>query len=254
MKAVFVCDDNTVYSDFWEPQATHMYTRYGLHSILYYLTSEKTHNMFTSEYAKVITIPLEVGIPKLLQALLAKWYFPSIEKTDEYQFICDIDCFILSKNFIDNVKSQTNLYHLQPYGGNGVPGYYVYGQPSDLYNFFQIKGDSFKDFCIKVMKSKYLANLKDIEANQFSKDVSPDWKYFCTEERYAYGCMLEYTGKVTNDMHHPIPGYNRICRSMNSYYEEFKLSTGMYVDYHCPRPIETYKDTIFKILNHCSYN
>lgn len=249
MKAVFVCDDNAVYSDFWEPQAKFMYSKHGLHSILYYITSETTHNMFTSEYAEVRIIPEEKGISKLLQALLAKWYFPAVEKTDEPQFICDIDCFILSKTFVHMIKNQTNLFHLSPYGGNGVPGYYVYGTPSELNVFFKINGDSFRDFCIKIMNSEHLQNLKEYEANQFSKEASPDWKYFCTEEKYAYACSKDYTGTVTNIMHHPLPSYNRICRSANSTYHPSILTAGFYIDYHCPRPYDEYKDTILDILH-----
>lgn len=250
MKAVFVCDDNKVYSEFWEPQAKFMFHRYGLHSVLYYITSAKEHSLFTSDFAKVVLIQVEPGIPKLIQALLAKWYFPAVEKTDEPQFICDIDCFILSREFVKMISEQKTLFHLKQYGDEGVPGYYVYGKPIELYNFFQINGDSFKDFCIKVMNSKSLTNLTEKDGvSQFSKDASPDWKYFCTEERYAYQCMLQYTGPIANTFPHPQPGENRICRSQNSQYSKVKLMSGQYIDYHCPRPFHTYYPVIMNILN-----
>jgi len=91
-------------------------------------------------------------------------------------------------------------------------------------------------------------NLKDDQANQFSKDASPDWRYFCTEEKYAYQCMLTYTEPTMNTMQHPIPGQNRICRSMESYFLPEVLSKGDYIDYHCPRPYSSYKDVIMNIL------
>jgi hypothetical protein len=249
MKAIFVCDNNKTYSDFWEPMAKHMFSKFGLESQLYYLTNEPMHTLFTSKYATVITIPLLEGIPALVQALFAKWYFPSIQSSTEPILICDIDCFLLSKAFIDYVTSQPTLFHLKSYSGNRVPGYYVYGTPSQLNTFFKIGTRTFKEFCDYIMISPYLCNLKSHEVSGFSTSASPDWKYFCSEERYAYACSLDYKDPKRDTMPHPNPGQNRICRSMNSFYEKEKLGAGAYIDYHCPRPYATYKSTIHAILD-----
>jgi hypothetical protein len=250
MKAVFVCDNNKVYSDFWEPMAKHMYRAFGLESTLYYLTDEMTHSLFTSEYATVITIPLIKDIPQIIQALLAKWYFPAIQPSSEHVFICDIDCFLLSKQFIEYVRDSDTLFHLKLYvDDTHLPGYYVYGTPEQLKEFFQLGIMTFEEFCRHVMNSKYLANLQENEANQFSKNASSDWKYFCTEERYAAACAHAYTKPKRDTVDHPQPGRNRICRSHKSSYNTEHLLNNLYIDYHSPRPYSEYKSTIHEIID-----
>lgn len=248
MKAIFVCDNNPFYSDFWEPMANHMKRVFNLDSILYYLTNETSHTLFTSDFASVITIPLLENIPKLLQALLAKWYFPALIESEEPILICDIDCFLLSKEYIANIQKETTLFHLAPYDNNKVPGYYVYGTPGQLKEFFQLGSQSFYDFCTMIMHSEFLTNLQENQANQFNKDASPDWKYFCTEERYAYACSILYKHPKRNTVQHPMPDINRICRSQQSTYDINALLRGFYIDYHCPRPYAAYRETIQAII------
>lgn len=245
MKAIFVCDNNPVYSDFWEPMAKHMWSKFNIKSKLYYLTDNLSDTMYESEFAIVEKIKLIPTISKLLQALLAKWYFPTFEK--ENVFICDIDCFLLSKTFIDYVISVDTLFHLQIYENAKLPGYYVYGKPEDLYDFFKINNRSFEEFCTDILKAD-TRELKENEANDFSKAASPDWKYFCIEERFAYRCSLEYKGEVRNNIHFPEPIFTRICRGNGSQYDKTRLQNSEYTDYHAPRPYNKYKDLINSII------
>jgi hypothetical protein len=245
MKAVFVCDNNKVYSDFWEPMAKHMWSKFRTKSKLYYLTDEMADTPYESDFAMVQKIQLLPNVPRIIQALMAKWYFPAFE--DENIFICDIDCFILSQKFINYVLSSDTLFHLKIYENAKLPGYYVYGKPEDLGNFFKVHNRTFEEFCTDILKAD-TRELKAHEANEFSKSASPDWKYFCIEERFAYKCSLDYNGIVRNNIPHPTPLINRICRSEKSLYDRFQLNAGEYIDYHAPRPYHEHKSIIEEIL------
>ncbi len=245
MKAIFVCDNNPVYSEFWEPMAKHMWSKFNIESKLYYLTDNLSDNMYESDFARVEKIQLLPNIPKLVQALLAKWYYPCFEK--DIVFICDIDCFLLDKKFIEYVASSDTMFHLQSYNNNHVPGYYIYGKPEELYNFFRLNNKSFEQFCNDILQEDTIT-LNNDQANDYSKIASPDWKYFCLEERYAYKCAQQYDGYVRHNTPSPIPAYNRICRGHGSFYIKEQLEANGYIDYHAPRPYETYKDLINSII------
>ena len=254
MKAIFACDNNPLYSGFWEHHAKYMWDRYKLPSLLYYLSDSDTHTLFTSEFAEVRPIRLASSTPKIIQALFAKWYFPCYEDTSEKLFICDIDCFILSEKLINDVKSEENLFHLKNLHSGAVPGYYVAGYPSQLREFFRVDAyPDFEAFCIAVMNQR-LSELETAPANgndvsDWSKNASPDWKFFGSEELYGGKCDVLYTKPVNRSMESPTQFRNRICRSMDSAFDEEKLRTGGYVDYHSPRPYEMYEPTIRAILD-----
>lgn len=247
MKCVFVSDKNKVYSGFWETQATHMWSMFGLRSILYYITDDPSEQMFQSDFAEVTVIPLLTTVPAIIQALFAKWYFPGLESSVERILICDIDCFLLSRKYVTRIASSTSLYHLNTYDADKVPGYYIAGTPSQLGGFFQInKYDSFEDFCLSIMKTPCVKKLDTSVVSDVSKQASPDWVYFCSEERYAEVCRLEYVGKTVTDEHPCGSRKNRIDREA-TYIPEI-LSRGDYIDFHCPRPFEKNSSIIVPVL------
>ena len=245
---VFVSDNNKTYSDFWEPQAKYLYNKFNIKSRLYYLTDNMNEKLFSSEYAEVIYIPLLTTVPRIIQALFAKWYYPCLSNNDENILIGDIDLFILSNKFISRISSLETgvIYHRECYGSH-VPGYFIYGQTNNLYDFFQLKNyKSFEDFCIYVLTSSNNFCMKSEWAYHWSYEASPDWMYFCSEERYAYYCLNNYSKSV--DIIYKDIDYKRICRSSNSEYNSILLSQDYYIDYHCPRPYEKYKDVINNII------
>lgn len=249
MKAIFVSDENPTYLGFWEPQAQHMWSRFGLKSCLYYIAKAPNPDLFASEYAEVKHIPLLSSVPAIVQALFAKWYFPGQETTDERLFVCDIDCFVLSKSFVQRVELGKVFFHLNPIHYGNVPGYYVAGTPLQFAEFFRSLEVSFEEFCLRAMReSTYKLNESDV--GSFSKEASPDWKYFESEEHYAGACSRVYSAQTDCSTLAPNPEHNRICRSKNSIIDLRKLNE--YIDYHCPRPYETYKLTITNVLKHFS--
>jgi hypothetical protein len=250
MKAIFVSDNNPVYSGFWEHQAKHMWDRFHIPSMLYYLTDSDSHGLFTSDFAEVKCIRLSASTPSIIQALFAKWYFPCFEPAGEKMFICDIDCFILSHDFVNTVKLEENLFHLTKMQPNSIPGYYVCGYSSQLREFFRVDDcPDFDAFCIarhdeldtRIVRPEYIS--------KFSKDATPNWRYFGGEEEYAGKCSVYYRHPVRSDISAPSPCVNRICRSANSAFTESMLRNGKYIDYHCPRPYEIYEPTIRNILD-----
>jgi len=250
MKAIFVCDNNPAYSGFWEHQAKYMWKRYAIPSLLYYLSDSDTNNLFTSEFAEVRSIRLSTSTPNIIQALFAKWYFPCYENTSEKLLICDIDCFILSKQLIDTIKSVETLFHLKNLPNNSVPGYYLSGYVSQLREFFRVdEYPDFDSFCIARLKELENRPVNADQVSEFSKSATPNWKYFGSEEEYAGRCELQYKKPVRKDMDSPTQYTSRICRSMNSVFNDSKLRSGGYIDYHCPRPYEKYEATIRNILD-----
>ena len=248
---IFVSDNNKIYSDFWEPQAKYLYTKFNIKSRLYYLTDNIDKKMFSSEFAEVVYIKLLENVPKIIQALFAKWYFPCLSNNDENVLIGDIDLFITSKKFINRLSSLEKdiVYHMEPYDNNTyVPGYFIYGQSKNLYKFFQIGNySSFEDFCNSVLTSPNNFCKHIPMAYTWSYEASPDWRYFMAEERYAYYCLTNYSGKT--DIIYKNIDHTRIDRVRNSEYDPLLLSQDYYVDFHCPRPYDKYKDVINDILD-----
>lgn len=243
MRAIFVCDNNPAYVGFWQPQAEHMWNRFGLKSTMYYI-SNTPHTLFTSDFAEVKQIPLLTSVPAIVQALFAKWYFPGHEPTNERLFICDIDCILLSRSFVRDVASHTDLSHLDIVNNESLPGYYVAGTPQQLQTFFRADGVSFEEFCLRAMRESTHV-LPEHHVSQFSKDATPDWKYFGSEEHYARKCAQGYSDRVVSL---GVAGRNRICRSQNSVYNLERLQRDDYLDYHCPRPYSQYEFQIRSIL------
>lgn len=246
MKAIFVSDSNPAYIGFWEPQARNMWRRHGIRSLLYYIASEPNPSLFTSEYAEVKHVPLLSSVPAIVQALFAKWYFPGHEQTDERLFICDIDCFVLSRNFVVRVAQGTTLFHLKPMDNGHVAGYYVAGTPAQLRTFFRAGDITFEEFCLRALReSTYVfPTLKDV--SPFSLTASPDWKYFGSEEHYAGACATAYTDPTDACINPPCDHTTRISR--DSAYSLTHLMQGGYIDYHCPRPFEAFASTILSIV------
>ena len=81
-----------------------------------------------------------------------------------------------------------------------------------------------------------------------SVNASPDWAYFCSEERYAQVCSLAYHPEKNAKTLFPGATNQRIDRATKSAYSPTRLSRSEYVDYHCPRPFGEHKDTILSIL------
>lgn len=247
MKAVFVSDANPAYLGFWKQQADHMWSRFGIQSRLYYIADSPDPTLFTSSYAEVTHIPRLATVPAIVQALFAKWYFPGHEQTDERIFICDIDCFVLSRAFVAQVQAGTTVFHLSCIG-TSLPGYYVAGTPDQLRSLFRADDVTFEEFCLRALRESTYRFPTHDQVTSFSHAASPDWKYFGSEEHYAYHCARAYTGPTDTSVSAPTPGVTRICRSQTSWYDPARLRADAYLDYHCPRPFEAYAPLIQSIL------
>lgn len=254
MKAVFVSDANPAYLEFWEPHARHLWTRFGLKSLLYFIAVEPNPSLFTSEYAEVKHIPSVPGVPSIVQALLAKWYFPG-QESDDRVFICDIDCILLSKQFIDSYAQESRFMHMSLLPNGNLPGYYVAGSPEQFRTFFRTEGLTFEAFCHQVLRESASHSVPEHHVGAFSKAATPDWRYFGLEEHYGGLCARRATMSVHSAT--PCPSLNppptRICRSYQSRVDPVRLTHGGYIDYHCPRPYSQYATLIQSILSQAAY-
>lgn len=245
MKAIFVCDDNPVYREFWEPQASFLWQAFGLRSRLYFLSNDPSLQMFESPYAEVRRIPLSPSLPAIVQALFAKWYFPALEAESERVCIFDIDCFLLSKTFLSTVHSGTRLFHLA-LQDDRLPGYYVAGTPAQLRSFFRVGDLSFDAFCQRALEECPI-RIEAAHASSYSKAATTEWMYFETEERYAAKCAALCSEPVDGSTPAPDPAQSqRICRSWKCWYYPHVFDG--YVDFHCPRPYSDYRHIIDPIL------
>lgn len=255
MKAIFVSDANPAYLEFWEPHARHLWTKFGLRSLLYYIAAAPDTTLFTSDYAEVKHVPLVPSVPAIVQALVAKWYFPGYETADRL-FICDIDCLLLSKRFLDAFAQSTSFMHMQLLPNGNFPGYYVAGSPSQFRTFFRTEGLTFEGFCKQVLQDSASHSVPEHHVSEFSKSATPDWKYFGLEEHYGGLCArLSPQIPIDATTRYPSPSNptTRICRSFQSWVDPACLARGDYIDYHCPRPYSQYASLIQSILSRVTY-
>jgi len=127
MKIDFVVhssDSNPYYLDFW-PLVSRVWKEvFGLEPVLLYI--DDNHSIPIDEtYGRVIKFKPVEGVPKYLQCLWIRYWWPS-QMPDNVSMISDIDMFPLSKHyFIGQISGIPNdkYVHLNPFHAN-IPSCY----------------------------------------------------------------------------------------------------------------------------------
>jgi hypothetical protein len=281
MKVIFSSDANQVYLKFWNvvrKQFLHM----GYESKLFLIGDEKP-DYLEGEVELVKPLP---GVSTVVQALWAKFYFTKTEPETKW-FVGDIDQIPLNKNFFDKLDKLDDTYYYCPVpisvqgttdpnfniselskdipeDSTSVPGYYHIALGKTFIEILDLD-KSFEEQIQQIIDGEY--GIKSTN-NKWNTLATNDWKYFCSEEQFSgekickrndkvrtwgyissgYSGSLCLPNDLTPEEHKKISSElpMRICRSTNCFFNPFLKD--YYIDLHCPRPYDEYKDLIDKIV------
>lgn len=258
-KVIFTIDDNPHYKGFWSSISKHFKNKLGIPSVLFVIGDKS--NIDVSSYdnsnGEVKVIQKLQNIPTIIQALIGKFYFTNSEPETTW-LIGDLDLYPLQqfhfKDRLENIDNDSYV-HLFPhaYGQNwrtgiqGLAGYFHVARGKIFEQELKFDNKTFEDVCLEIMNSKkYGIKFHNIHANTQNKEASNDYGWFCCEEMYT-GDLLKNSNKLIELM--PVNGdYPRIDRS-NMTYDEMTLKKGGYIDFHAPRPYESYSELIENIID-----
>ncbi len=258
-KVIFTIDDNPHYKAFWKSISRHYKTRMSILPVLYLICDKNTVdiNSYCTDYGDVRVIDKIEGIPTIIQALIGKFYFTTLER-DTTWLIGDLDLYPMQQHhFKDslNTVNDESYAHLNPHaygenwreGVNGLAGYFHVAKGRVFEEELKFTDKSFEEVCDEIHKSsKWGIKFYGIQSNIENRMASPDHGWFCCEEMYT-GHLLRESKKfveiVPIGIHYP-----RIDRSNMEYKEELLVS-GHYIDFHAPRPYEKYENIIETIVS-----
>lgn len=254
-KVIFSIDDNPHYKGFWSSISRHFNQRIGIRPKLFIIGKDVDISSYDVTNGEIELVPPVEGIPSIIQALWAKFYYVKTEPETTW-LIGDLDLYPLQKNhFVDRIKdiSDDSYVHLNPYGYgknwregyNGLPGYFHVAKGRVFTEELGLER-SFEEIVKGIYNSnKWGIKFYNIQENNENRMASPDHGWFCCEEMYT-GYLLKNSKKLVEV--DPEGGYKRIDRSDMRYNIE-DIGKSMYIDFHSPRPYESHSEEIEKIVS-----
>lgn len=256
-KVIFTIDDNPHYKGFWSSISKHYNQKMGITPKLFIIGNNVDISSYDTSNGEIEVIKQIEGIPTIIQALIGKFYFTITEPETTWK-IGDLDLYPLQQyHFKDAILNiENNKYvHLNPfaYGNkwresyNGLAGYFHVAKGKVFESELKFTNKSFEDVCNEIYNgNRWGIKFYDSSASSESKQASKDWGWFCCEEMY--------TGELLRDCEvlvevPPTNKYTRLDRS-KMIYNVNDISNGVYIDFHSPRPYETHKDEIEKIISY----
>jgi len=227
MKIDFVIhssDSNPYYLDFW-PLVSRVWKQvFNLEPVLLYI--DANHDVQIDEtYGKVFKFKPIDGIPKYLQCLWIRYWWPS-QMPNSISMISDIDMFPLSKNYFINqimLIPDDKYVHLNPYHENIPSCYHI----AKGYIFKSVLGlhESWKDSISHV----YSLNIGVSHSTVAEKNMT----HWGADEKYASDKIRSYhTPSIFIFLKRTL---HRIDRS-NWSYDARNIKNGLYADSHSIRP------------------
>ena len=263
MKVILSCDENPVYSEFW-PIVSRAYKKMGFDCHLAYVTkdSDKVHK--AREYGEVTQFYPVDDVPTGNQAKMARFILASTMK-EEVCYIDDIDLFPLSKKFITDKPAKRRHSILLCVGGevyhyNGC--YPVSQLTAEGYlwkEFINPKNLPYPDL-IRSWKDK--AQFDDREnINIWPHDSAKREDYYFSDERLLKRLLhenpvpkLEIQRGYDNYLDATIDRHT-FSREKNYWeYDREKLKHHGYVNAHCIRPYEKYKEHFQPLTDYINDN
>lgn len=254
-KVIFSIDDNPHYKGFWSSISRHFLKNLGIKSKLFIVGNSVDLSGYDTSNGEIEVVPKIEGIPGIIQALWAKFYYTKTEPETTW-LIGDLDLYPLQRNhFIEKISSVSDesYVHLNPYGYgkdwrngfNGLPGYFHVAKGKVFTEELGLDRD-FEEIVREIYSSnKWGIKFYSIPENEENRMASPDHGWFCCEEMYT-GYLLKDSKKLVEIP--PDGEYHRIDRSTMRYQTE-EISSGKFIDFHSPRPYESYQEIIEKILS-----
>jgi len=258
-KVIFTCDNNPHYNGFWKSISKHYFKKLNITPHLF-LLSEKQNDveLFKTDCGIVTHVPVLQNYPKIIQALIGKFYFTTTELNTTW-LIGDLDLYPLQKNFFINSVKEINddkYVHLNSnaYGEDwrnkfeGLAGYYHVAKGKTFKQ--ELFGNlSFEEIVSQIFYSnKFGIKFYNSPASAESKAATPDWGWFCCEEMFT-GSKLKNSNNLV-ELNFPSHFMNNRIDRSNFLYDCEKIKHGYYIDMHSPRPYESYSEEIEEILSH----
>ena len=253
-KVLFTIDDNPHYFGFWSSISKHFKLRMNIESKLFILGTNVDISKYDTRYGEIEIVEPIPDIPKIIQSLIAKFYFTKSEP-DTTWIIGDLDLYPLQqKHFKETIFDipDDKYIHLNPHAYTtnwrnkfeGLAGYFHVAKGSIFID--ELKLDkSFEEIVNEIYTSnKYGIQFYNLGARPESKQASKDWGWFCCEEMYT-GELLRNSKKLIEIA--PAQGYTRLDRSY-MVYDINDIKLGKYIDFHSPRPYERYSSIIESIV------
>lgn len=231
--AIHSSDSNPFYLDFW-PLVSRVWKEvFGIDPILLYI--DENHDIPIDEtYGKVIKMKPIDGVPKYLQCLWIRYWWPS-QVPDTICMISDIDMFPLSRQyFINQISNISNdkYVHLNP-SHKYLPSCYHIAK-GHLFKKVLSLHDSWED------SVKYLHSLDN--GTSHSTIIAKDMQHWGADEHYATEKIRSYEDQTLFVFLKR--NWERIDRSNWRYIPDY-IRRDIYADAHSIRP---YSDPFNKLL------
>jgi len=262
-KAIFSTSEE--YSDFWNLQSQILKEKFNIDPICILYGDVKKTNM-SDKYGDIIEKKFDQSLPKVLQITWSKFFYPSLEE-DTTWFLGDIDMFFLQKAWItDSISNVSDDYYLHMNcegcgakrwsDGGDLPAHYHIAKGSLFTQVYNRMSSIEEEVKFIVDQQKYGLGFNLWKGNSF---LNQDQYYWCAEENYSSELIrnkilnhnLKFKGFSYMDS--PCGNGHRIDRaSFNGdyQYDLNRLKNNEYIDIHCMRPFEPYKNQLIKILKH----
>ena len=233
-------DSNPFYLDFWPLVSRVWKEGFGLEPILLYI--DENHDIPISEaYGKVIKMKPVPNVPKYLQCLWIRYWYPS-QVPDSVCMISDIDMFPVSKNyFIRQIVGipDTKYVHLNP-SHEFLPSCYHIA-----------KGSLFKEVLnLEPTWEESVTALHNRELGHNCFDgtnpILKDKLQWGSDEEYATRKIRGYPDQSLFVMIHRT--HQRIDRS-HWVYSIANIRRDVYADSHSIRPYSAYKGEVDWLVN-----
>lgn len=242
-KVSLSCDNNSYYSDFWEPVSRIWKYRFGIEPHLWFIGDKQSAP--AAEHGQVVCIKPVDGIPIHTQTQWARFYFVS-EYPDDIWITSDIDMFPLSHSYFINSIKNINTNSLVALN-------------SDMKNYFPV--------CYNIATGKKFQEILELETH-FKDDVrkiffgsSTDthtiegnhYVNWGADEKYSSSKICKYRDAYPEQIIQlPRPGGHQSARRIDRSHWEYDidlLKQEFYVDCHSLRPYSLYRNEIERVIS-----
>lgn len=266
-KVVFCCDENKNFIDFWNINSKICKEKLGFEPVLYFLGNSKNYDL-SEKFGDVIQIDPVKDVPTVIQVLWAKFHFTMEYFSDDVCLLQDLDTIPLQKEWFENLNNlnedeyahlNADAYshgcHWMENGVAGLPANYHVAKGSTIKKYLDYN-EKFSEIVSEFYNSgKYgVINRGGSVAPEYLK-ISPHAGYYCCEEHYTTD-IFRKKNNGWDIKGFTIPLGKRIDRinTPNIYnFSMEQLKNNFYIDLHCPRPFEEYKNEITSILENSDF-
>lgn len=220
-------DDNPTYKDFYEV-VSKKWLELGFKT--YYINITDKDEIIENKYGIIHKIKKLDFVSESFQSQVVRLYSSNLIN-DKNILISDIDMLPLNGKYFSDFAEKLNknnvlLYSGQPY--ETVPFYpmcYVLSNSNFLRSILEIENYNFHDFC-KILVEKY-GDVWNCDENFLYDKIQNNLEKTIISER-DYGTRIDRT---------------------HFFYSEERLSEGLYVDSHLPKPYQLFENEINKLSN-----